>query len=338
MYPNRTPNLLLALMLVVCFNSCEKEDEFFVEDTPALVEQQNRPDEITKLGEQLVNPYSVENMKKALNYMLEEVGTSKNQQARFFEQSASQMEIKETDLYVRFLPKDSLELNVLEKDSTLILYDHPLDYEIEEQGDYYHDPDLAEDQITWQYTVVKPDYTFPEVEYEILSNLFIPENSEGYREEPSHNGQAKQMFSGDVSLDKLETVSLYLTGNLPEDEKLQIENQKKKDIEAGRSCIWFICWKTPDSWNPSGTIKLWDDRLNDYYPMQGVRVRARRWFTTKTDITDSQGYFKTRSFKRPANYSIRWERHHFSIKWSWWLFWTTTAWYNGPKKKAPWNL
>lgn len=72
--------------------------------------------------------------------------------------------------------------------------------------------------------------------------------------------------------------------------------------------------------------------------MQGVKVRARRWFTIKTGITNSNGYFRTGSFKRPANYSINWERHHFSVKWSWWLFWSTTARYNGPKQKSAWNL
>ena len=65
-----------------------------------------------------------------------------------FQKSAEQIEIKVTDLYVRFLPKDSLELNIIEKDTVLILYDHPLDYEIVEQGEYYHDPELPDDQIS----------------------------------------------------------------------------------------------------------------------------------------------------------------------------------------------
>jgi hypothetical protein len=61
------------------------------------------------------------------------------------------------------------------------------------------------------------------------------------------------------------------------------ENKTTQNTSArtqlGRTCIRFwwggsICWNTPDPWYPSGTIKLWDDRLNNYYPMQGVRVRA----------------------------------------------------------------
>ncbi|WP_299064808.1 hypothetical protein [uncultured Polaribacter sp.] len=328
--------LTLTLLIGILVYSCQKEDEFVNEEISSI--QQTKPENITKLGNKLENPFSVTNMQRALDTILKEVKKSKSYQAKSFQKSAEQIEIKKTDLYVRFLPKDSLELNIIEKDTTIVLYDHPLDYEIEEQGEYYHDPELPEDQISWRYTVVKPDYEFPEIQYEVLSDLFIPENSEGYFEEEDTNLKGKSTYSKTNSLGSLETVSLYLTNNLTQEEKQEIEKDKKKNLLAKRVCVWFICWNVPDRWNPSGTIKLWDDRLNNYYPMQGVNVRARRWFTTKTDITDSNGKFETGSFRRPANYSIKWERHHFSVKWSWWLFWSGTARYNGPKQKSAWNL
>ena len=320
---------LIGILIYSCQNEFETE--------PIVPVQQVKPENVTKLGKKLENPFSVTNMQRALDTILKEVKKSKSYQAKSFQKSAEQIEIKETDLYVRFLPKDSLELNIIEKDTALVLYDYPLDYEIEEEGEYYHDPEIPEDQIYWRYAVVKPDYQFHEVKHEILSDLFIPENSEGYREE-DENVQGKTAYSKTSSLSSLETVSLYLTNNLSEQEKMAIEKEKKNNLQAKRVCVWFICWNVPDSWNPSGTIKLWDDRLSNYYPMQGVKVRARRWFTTKTGITNSNGYFRTGSFRRPANYSINWERHHFSVKWSWWLFWSGTAKYNGPKQKSAWNL
>lgn len=316
--------------------SCQKDDEFKKYNQEDFISiSEPRPENITRLGKKLENPYSVANMQRALDTILKEVKKVESYQAKSFQQSAEQIEIKKTDLYVRFLPKDSLELNLLETDSTLVLFDHPLDYEIEHEGEYYHDPEIPEDQISWQYSVVKPNYVFPDVRYEVLSDLFIPENSDLYWEEPTQKGQARVSFSNPVNLAQLETVSLYLTGNLSDEE---LKKQKEKTDEFGRSCIWFICWDVPDRWNPSGTIRLWDDRLNSYHPMQGVKVRARRWFTVKTGNTNSNGYFRTGSFRRPVHYSIKWERQHFSVKWSWWLFWSTTAWYNGPKQKSPWNL
>jgi hypothetical protein len=69
--------------------------------------------------------------------------------------------------------------------------------------------------------------------------------------------------------------------------------------------------------------------------MHGVKVRARRWFTTHTGITNEQGYYSCNGrFRRPANYKIKWKRHDFSIWWSW----LSSAKYNGPKKKGNWDL
>lgn len=45
--------------------------------------------------------------------------------------SAETIEIYPTDLYVRFLPNDSIQYNNLTSNTTLTLFDTPLDYEIE---------------------------------------------------------------------------------------------------------------------------------------------------------------------------------------------------------------
>ncbi len=280
--------------------SCQNEFETKATSPAQQIETKN----MTKLGKQFENPYSVVNMQRALDTILKETKLSNTQQARAFRQTSETIEVKATDLYVRFLPKDSLELDIIKKDTTLVLYDHPLDYEIEEQGEHYHDSDLAENQITWQYTVVKPDYEFPEIEHEVLSELFIPENSEGYCEEESTQGS--RMYSKTYNLDKLETVALYLTDNLSEQKKIQIEEEKEAAMRARRVCIWFICWNEPDPWHPSGTVRIQDTELG-WKPVQGIKVRASRWFTTKTTRTNSNGYFRTGSLKRPANYSLVWE-------------------------------
>ena len=72
-----------------------------------------------------------------------------------------------------------------------------------------------------------------------------------------------------------------------------------------------------------------------YVPVEGVRVRARRWFTTHTGISNAQGrYSCSGRFRRPAKYFIKWKRHQFSIWWSSW----SAAKYRGPKKTGDWNL
>ena len=83
------------------------------------------------------------------------------------------MEINTIHLYVRFLPSDTIQTIQLEDDSALVLFDHPLLYDIEVMGQWYHDPELEGQAFTWLYTVVPVDYEFPAIEYEVLDELFM---------------------------------------------------------------------------------------------------------------------------------------------------------------------
>lgn len=77
-----------------------------------------------------------------------------------------------THLYVRFLPADAQQYRLLGDRDDLELFDFPLDWEIIESGDYYHDPTIPEDQFTWQYAVVEPDFEFPAgIQYEVLEEI-----------------------------------------------------------------------------------------------------------------------------------------------------------------------
>ena len=154
------------------------------------------------LGKQLENPYSIENMRKALASLTANGRT------------AGDFDIETTDLYVRFIPTDSIELDALENynqiDTTFNLFDHPLDFEIEEVGHWYHDPSISDHLPTYQYTVVKPDFVFPDtLEYEVLAELFIPDELE----DDAENGRIA------VDLDflyDLEDEALRMTDNWEE--------------------------------------------------------------------------------------------------------------------------
>lgn len=75
--------------------------------------------------------------------------------------------------------------------------------------------------------------------------------------------------------------------------------------------------------------------VGSYQPLTGAKVRARRWFTTHVGHTDQQGNFSVDGeFRRDANYSIKWERHHYDIR----SGNLGQAYYNGPKKRGDWNL
>ncbi|NPD86799.1 hypothetical protein HNS38_18700 [Lentimicrobium sp. L6] len=75
------------------------------------------------LGAQLENPYSVENMQLAYNSLVKEG-----------KQIPQSLSVYTSHYYVRFLPEDENELDFLLQDSTIELFDYPLDYEIVTPG------------------------------------------------------------------------------------------------------------------------------------------------------------------------------------------------------------
>ena len=99
------------------------------------------------LGDKLNNPYSVKNISSAFKSLYPDIDVNEY--------------VKPTDIYMRFLPENDTQMKMLEE-LGLELVDHPLDYEIVKEGDYYHDPDVSEDRITWQYSTVPLGVNLPE--------------------------------------------------------------------------------------------------------------------------------------------------------------------------------
>jgi hypothetical protein len=253
---------LLAVLVVVSF-SCQQQPLHIEDETPVLSEQDMAG--MTKLGKQLENPYTVANMRKAL----ENLRTSDSK----WKTNAQEVEIFTSHLYLQFKPKNEEEEDILQYDSTLILYDYPLDFEIDEPGDFYHDPHIPLDQPTYKYAAVEVDQVLPDgVESEVLAELYIPVDDS---DEPSENTQAK-IANLDFAY-ALEDEALRITGNLAE------SNQKNKEttMQAGRS-----------KWRPAGRIRVKDtSNNNEYVGVEGAIVRARRWFTTRKGRVNSAGYF-----------------------------------------------
>jgi hypothetical protein len=371
--------LVFLTLIGVLMYSCQKDD-FHNENR----EQQSNfsvANIDVVLGKKLQNPYSVTNMKKALNNLKstsKKIAATTSGSVKATMSNDFEIDIKPTHLYIKFIPKNEEELSILQNDSTLILYSYPLDYEIIEGGGDYRDPEVPEGQPTYQYCAIKVDKKLPtEVESEILEELFIPDEED--TEESTSDTAGKIKFLGlstnDGSIEALVDEALRITNNLDNiDEGIDDTTDNQSDIQAR-------FFKRRSKWRPAGTIKVWDDDVvstttrrvfshweyydcgggidrpfydrqstqcrravykyktiksnGGYVPVEGVRVRARRWFTTHTGISNAQGRYSCDGrFRRPANYFIKWKRHDFTIRWSW----LSSAKYRGPKKTGDWNL
>ncbi|MEL6133365.1 MAG: hypothetical protein AAFR59_08390 [Bacteroidota bacterium] len=220
------------------------------------------------------------------------------------------LKIATSHYYVRFLPSNELERNKLLEDSTLEFFDYPLDYEILRGGLYYQDPSIPDSMVTWQYTVIPVGKRFPSFNHEVLAELYIPEEVANDKD---------PAYGSDPDLEQmLVNQALLLVGD-PEGEP----------FDAQKNAFW----NRPPKWNPSGRIRVFDNEVNAFIPVRGAKVRARRWFIFKKDLTDANGNYQTGSFRRAVHYSIKWERGRYDIR----KGSVFQAYLNGPKLRAPWN-
>ncbi len=304
-------------------------------------------DSLMVLGPQLENPYAVENMQQARAQLMEE------------DPSLNIPEITISHIYARFAPANDDELYTLLQDTTVHFFDFPLDREVI-SGVYYHDPAIADSLPTYQYVSIPIErwamnYANSDISHEILEYLCIPEDDEDFwggigdgnitpnpgigtitpiipenpwipAPDPGEDGPIGPnniTLSQEDIIDMLVDRAMYLTGNLDSDSDTSTQSVASTNSSSSR-------------WTPSGRITAYDDIANAQIPLEGVKVRARVWFTTHTGITDADGYFTCDgTFKKPANYCIKWERAYWDIREGD----TGQAYYNEPSKiSGEWNL
>lgn len=213
------------------------------------------------LGDKLQDPYSVDNMTKALNSL--------------YPTKAGEVTVPTTNLYVRFLPADDGEYELLRSLGVEML-DHPVDYEIVTEGDYYQDPDIPEDEITWQYAVVAPDFVFPEgIRYEILDRCHIAEANASTR-------------ADGIDWEAVERESFRLTGN--EDMLLPVTRGDGAAAEGIK---------------PSGRITILDETSGKVRGVANVRVSCNVFVKFSRTFTDEDGYYQMkRSFTSDPRYRL----------------------------------
>ena len=235
----------IVIPALVSLVSCTSVIEVGVpaEDKSTLEDVQH--EEIV-LGEKLDDPYSLENMQSAL--------------LSVYPTKADRNVLKATDIYARFLPKNNDDYDRLVS-LGLKLVDHPLDYKIVRDGDYYHDPSVDEDMITWQYAVVSSEFKFPkDIPYEILESCYIPDTDGVTR-------------ADDIDWALVEREAYRLSGNG------DLMPATKNDGEYA---------------SPAGRITIIDGSFDDAQPIgvSGVMVAVNSFVKFSTAYTDDEGYYQ----------------------------------------------
>ena len=205
------------------------------------------------LGEQLQDPYSVDIISKAVSAVA----------------GSGRAAVEPTDYYVRFLPKDEAQMQVL-IDRGVELIDHPLDYRIVREGDWYHDPSVPEGEITWQYAVVPVSFDFPRnIRYERLDECYIPEHA------PSTKGDG-------IDWEAVEREAYRISGNA------SLLLPLTREGSSGASV-------------PKGRISIDDEPIG----VKGVKVCCNSFVKFSVCYTDDEGYYRmSKSFASNVRYRL----------------------------------
>jgi hypothetical protein len=260
--------LTITVITTLLFASCKKD--FSETKAESLVQQQSSGQSISEntsgrvglpyqqgviiLGGKLNNPYTPDLMTKAWSNLQKKGVTS-----------LFPVDIRQTYQYVKFSPRTWDEYDDLKEDSLLHISDIPYDYDIIQNGNYYHDPRINDTLPTYQYATVPIGFDFNDtIAYEVLSPLYIPERDEKLLGSSNQN---------EPFLDKLLNEVYTLTGNY--EDTIDLRQQS-----------------TLNRFTPGGNIRLFDTRLNTNYGFEGLKVTARRWFDVLTAYCDFNGNYR----------------------------------------------
>lgn len=279
---------------------------------------------ITVPGKELEIPFTVKNMQATYDNLTNNRTVETNITGKF---SKDGDEIQASHYYFRFLPKDSLEYELLVKDSILDIVNEPLHYGVEVSGDGYFDPELDPSlPYSWQYSVFPVDYEFPgSIEHELLEEMYFPpedNTTTGKNDIPVYmplDKTSKKLGKlGKLFFELLETEALKITGNLDKDELsalnfidgkgTPITYQEFIDKGLGLEEVQIDYSGFQDTglsarrWSPSGRVTVTEDALAVNSPgrTQGVvsaEIKIRKWgfLVIKKTRTDVHGRFRSGS-------------------------------------------
>lgn len=248
-------NFILVAVAALMAASCEKSGQDL---PPAPCGPDSVGHDMIELGQKLDNPYKLDNVKAALQAL--------------YPTKAGRIDVSPTNLYVRFLPRDQAEFDVLTS-LGVEMVDHPVDYEIIKDGDYYHDPSIDSDSITWQYAVLDKDFVFPSgIIYEVLDECYIKD------------GAATRASDG-IDWDAVERKSYEMTGN----------SDLLAEMTKGGSS------------SPEGRVTIVDEKANGGKPfgVAGAQVVVNSFVKIGKAYTDRDGYYKiNKSYSSKIRYRL----------------------------------
>jgi len=314
--------------------SCQKQ---FTPQAPAAAKDSDTRIE-TVLGQKQPNPFSFQYLQKAIS------GVSQSKGASTIGGSTL---VSPTHYYVRFAPQNVEQLTKLEE-AGFELFDVPLDYDVVTSGDWYQDPSIPDEQITYQYTLVPEGYALPStIPYTVLDTIFLYNEDAGEEQEPDDwsDGNGDCLIYDPVMGWYLDPNCTPGTGQLSQQSMNELEplnkfyrrngdpvikaTQKLKKMGIQPSALYAMSVKLAGydpnagttgvvqsgNYRPKGYIRVENTEIPTPEPVRGVLVKSRNFFKLDSDYTADNGYFEmSKTYNRRAHIIVKFRSPVASIR------------------------
>jgi len=310
----RILQLALVFGLIV---GCTNEDDLELNTFTQESEQEAKLPDIESGGfeeqKQIVlgkkiehNPYSLESMQKAYDYY----NQFKNSSSKTASRNAT-TKLKPTHYYIKINPRDETHLQVLdsldnmEVEEAIVIHDYPLDYEIEEEGDFYVNPKSETDLYYPAYAVIPVGYKFyAELPFEKQTDLYKPNEEEDDIESISIilNGSEEQILE--------EFGILFTIDDLPTLLSMEEDNPEHQKLFGG----WFNNW-FGRRYRPHGWVKVQNTETNKFEPLKKAKISIGRSFWWRYTYTDNNGYFRSpKKYRGKVRIRAKWRGYTATIR------------------------
>lgn len=307
-------SILLILSFLILFASCKKNTDSTLQ--PVVEKNIASNAKAIILGKKLKGePFSVQNMQKAFA----------NIQSRIQKSGARTTSdpLQPTHNYFKITPHSNDE--VIQLDTLgYEIWDAPLDQEITNDGDYYQDPSLPDDQITYLYTVLPVGESLPSnIDAQLVQQLYLFSDADGdaYDGEDADPWNPNNVHCYDPSgLYEIVCDENY-TGCRDCPYRTTARTKKRNHIKEATEYLKSIGIKPTELYNeamkisgnedeiiiektngritslntrryyPAGHLSVFDNSAFTNINLKGVTVKTRRWFNLHNTTTDGNGNF-----------------------------------------------
>lgn len=338
-------NWLLITAITLLWVACSQDDV-------ATATEETTPEKTLAQRTAGNNPYNVDNMKLAYQYLIE--------QGRLNPKMFPGFEVRTTHKYVKLKPATLEEEDQIAADTTFIALDYPLDVDLPET--YFEERgELEEGQIPEYYSDLKLNQ---KIAYtgttELIDEMYIPEEDPYFEDaDEDYKEGTEQIATRSQLHDELIFTAYFFKGleyllapdlnaakgttiNDDKPQKPVLTNVNNTLVLDGNNQQRFNDaiikpLGIGKKWYPSGNLRYTDTSLptgNQTRPLPGAQVLIRQLGRTmRQAITDANGNFSSSKIRGHARFVIQWERAKYNIKnkglWQ--------AEMRGPHQRSPWN-